>query len=261
MFIQLNDPAKFGGTGVGLAIVKKSMQIMHGNVGVESTEDSGQPVLARIAQAVIRLSKRDAALLLFGHGSTLNADSSAPTYQHAEEIRRNDEFAEVHVGFWKEEPNFRQALHQTSLHRVYVVPNFISSGYFTEQIIPRELGLPRPITRIGAQEIYYCQPVGLSDAMTDVLLQRAYEVVAASAESCDLKQTCLFICGHGTSLNDNSTKIIHKQAEDHSRAQFLRRLSGRAHGTAALCEGLAHADDMPQRHRRALLHLRRPAFL
>jgi PAS domain S-box-containing protein len=41
MFTQLNDSAKFGGTGVGLAIVKKAMEIMHGTVGVESTDDSG----------------------------------------------------------------------------------------------------------------------------------------------------------------------------------------------------------------------------
>jgi len=156
---------------------------------------------------------RDAALLLLGHGSTLNADSSAPTYQHAEEIRRRGVFAEVHVGFWKEEPNFRQALRQTSCRTVYVVPNFISSGYFTEQVIPRELGLTGPITRIDKQDVYYCQPVGLSPAMTDALLRRAQEVITASGESCDPKSTCLFICGHGTSLNDNSTKIIHEQAK------------------------------------------------
>ena len=157
---------------------------------------------------------RDAALLLLGHGSTLNADSSAPTYQHAEEIRRRALFAEIHVAFWKEEPNFRQALRQTSRRQVYVVPNFISSGYFTEQIIPRELGLTGPITKIGRQEVYYCPPVGLHPAMTEALLRRAGEVVSAShAKIPDpAKTACLFICGHGTSLNDNSTKIIHEQA-------------------------------------------------
>jgi sirohydrochlorin cobaltochelatase len=158
------------------------------------------------------MPKRDAALLLLGHGSTLNADSSAPTYQHAEEIRSHDEFAEVHIAFWKEEPNFRQALRQTSLHRVYVVPNFISSGYFTEQVIPRELGLTGPSSLIGAQEVFYCRPVGLSDSMTAVLLKRAREVVSASPETCEPGKACLFICGHGTSFNDNSTKIIHEQA-------------------------------------------------
>jgi sirohydrochlorin cobaltochelatase len=158
---------------------------------------------------------RDAALLLLGHGSTLNADSSAPTYQHAEEIRRRNLFAEVHVAFWKEEPNFRQALRQTRRRQVYVVPNFISSGYFTEQIIPRELGLSGPVSRLGDQEIFYCEPVGLNSAMTEALLRRAGEVVAASPETISdpAKTACLFICGHGTSFNDNSTKIIHEQAE------------------------------------------------
>lgn len=157
---------------------------------------------------------RDAALLLLGHGSSLNADSSAPTYRHAEEIRRRNIFAEVHVGFWKEEPPFRHALRQTTCRRIYVVPNFISSGYFTEQVIPRELGLQGTITRMGSQEIYYCEPVGLHPVMTEALLKRAKEVVAASGETPDPKKTCLFICGHGTLLNDNSTKIIHEQAEN-----------------------------------------------
>src|SRR5271163_2184073 len=95
----------------------------------------------------------DAALLLLGHGSTLNADSSAPTYQHAEEIRRRGVFAEVHVAFWKEEPNFRQALRLTQRRQVYVVPNFISSGYFTEQIIPRELGLSGLVSRVEDRSV------------------------------------------------------------------------------------------------------------
>jgi sirohydrochlorin cobaltochelatase len=156
---------------------------------------------------------RDAALLLLGHGSTLNADSSAPTYQHAEEIRRRGLFAEVHVAFWKEEPNFRQALRQIASRTVYAVPNFISSGYFTEQVIPRELGLAGSVTSVEGHDVHYCEPVGLSPVMTGALLQRAGEVVAQSGETPDLHDSCLFICGHGTSFNDNSTKIIHEQAQ------------------------------------------------
>jgi sirohydrochlorin cobaltochelatase len=159
------------------------------------------------------MSLRDAALLLLGHGSTLNADSSAPTYQHAEEIRRRGIFADVQVAFWKEEPNFRQALRQTGCARVFVVPNFISSGYFTEQVIPRELGLTGLVTRIGSQEVCYCPPVGLHPSMTEALLRKAREVVIATRETIadPARTACLFICGHGTSLNDNSTKIIHDQ--------------------------------------------------
>ena len=41
MFIQVNEASQFGGTGVGLAIVKKAAQTMHGSVGVESKPGEG----------------------------------------------------------------------------------------------------------------------------------------------------------------------------------------------------------------------------
>src|SRR5688572_4998844 len=46
----------------------------------------------------------DAALVLVGHGSTLNAESSAPVYQHADELRKRKIFAQVQEAFWKVEP-------------------------------------------------------------------------------------------------------------------------------------------------------------
>jgi sirohydrochlorin cobaltochelatase len=174
-------------------------------------------------------ARRDAALLLLGHGSTLNADSSAPTWQHAEELRARGLFAEVHVGFWKEEANFRQALRQVRATQVYVVPNFISSGYFTEQVIPRELGLTGPVTSVGGRQVGYCAPVGLHPAMTDALLRKAREVIDESGTAIaeTARTACLFICGHGTSLNDNSTKIIHERAAEI-----------RARGLFADCQGV-----------------------
>lgn len=182
--------------------------------------------------------------MLAGHGSTLNADSSEPTYQHAETLRRRGIFAEVHECFWKEEPNFRNILREVEARRVYIVPNFISSGYFTEQVIPRELGLITrgepgslrwPVTHCpvahggpdgpaGAvwKELRYCQAVGLHPSMTRALMKRAQDVVAAwpgaaaegsGAGIADPSRTAaLLIVGHGTSLNDNSLKIVHEQA-------------------------------------------------
>ena len=52
----------------------------------------------------------NAALVLAGHGSTLNADSAAPTYQHADELRRRKIFAQVLECFWKQEPSFAAVL-------------------------------------------------------------------------------------------------------------------------------------------------------
>lgn len=163
------------------------------------------------------VQRHAAALVLIGHGSTLNGDSSAPTFQHAEAIRERGSFGEVIECFWKEEPNLRQALRCVRAKRVYLVPNFISSGYFTEQVIPRELGLTGAITRTDdGRELYYCDPVGLHPVMTETLLHRAAEVVAKSGASIKdpRASACLLLCGHGTALNDNSTRIIQQRVEE-----------------------------------------------
>lgn len=96
---------------------------------------------------------------------------------------------------------------------VYVVANFISEGYFTQTVIPRELGLdalPALATRradLGGQVWKYCAPVGNHAAMTDLLLQRAHEVAPGVPE----EETSLLIVGHGTGLNDNSAVAAKQQ--------------------------------------------------
>ena len=92
------------------------------------------------------LPKPDSALVILGHGSTVNPDSSAPTFQHADAIKRRGAFGEVACAFWKEEPGFRQVLTMVESPEIYLVPNFISEGYFTQKIIPRELGLQGAVT-------------------------------------------------------------------------------------------------------------------
>ena len=84
------------------------------------------------------------ALVIVGHGSHLNEDSSLPVYEHAQRIRLTGEFDEVVECFWKEEPSMRHVLDTVESEEVYVVPAFISEGYFTQQVIPRELGLEGP---------------------------------------------------------------------------------------------------------------------
>ena len=116
----------------------------------------------------------DAALVLLGHGSTQNAESGAPVYQHAGELRRRGLFVEVREAFWKQEPQVKQVLPSISAARVFIVPLFISEGYFSEEVIPRELGFAfsdDPASRVthhASRITHYCQPIGTNDSMTDV---------------------------------------------------------------------------------------------
>jgi sirohydrochlorin cobaltochelatase len=183
------------------------------------------------------------ALVIVAHGSHLNPDSSAPTRAHAERIRDLDAFDEVRTGFWKEEPSFREVLRTVTADEVYVVPLFISEGYFTEQVIPRELrlegwdvdrwdsdGLSADAATFTAADvdktIHYCGPAGTHEAMTDVVVRRAESVTGDP----DVGEGFgLAVVGHGTERNANSARAIEYHAErirerdrfDEVRALFM----------------------------------------
>ncbi len=154
-------------------------------------------------------AKPDSALILVGHGSTENPDSSPPTLDHAADLRARRLFSEVHCCFWKEEPQYRDLRYQVEAPEAYVVPLFISEGYFTQTVIPRELGLHGPISQVNGTNYKYCKPVGSHPNMTEALLTRARETAPGIKE----EETSLLIVGHGTSLNENSALAAKNQAE------------------------------------------------
>jgi sirohydrochlorin cobaltochelatase len=157
--------------------------------------------------------QNNAVLLIVGHGSTVNPDSSAPTLAHAAGIRGRNIFANVECAFWKEEPSLRDAIflfNPETIREVYVVPNFISEGYFTQTVIPRELELNGRLTKRANGQIWkYCEPVGNHPLMTELLVQRAGDV----AGNVDLAETSLLIVAHGTDLNENSAAAAKREAE------------------------------------------------
>ncbi|QLD88131.1 hypothetical protein HWV07_03400 [Natronomonas salina] len=167
------------------------------------------------------------ALVIVAHGSHLNPDASTPTYEHADTIREAGVFDEVETAFWKEEPHFREVLRTLESDEVYVVPLFISEGYFTEEVIPRELRLEgweadtwesdgtsatHATLEAGdvAKTVHYCGPVGTHDAMTDVVVRRAETITGDP----DVGEGFgLAVVGHGTERNENSAKAIEYHAD------------------------------------------------
>jgi sirohydrochlorin cobaltochelatase len=149
------------------------------------------------------------ALVIVGHGSHLNEDSSLPVYEHARRIRQDGEFDEVVECFWKEEPSMRHVLDTVESDEVYVVPAFISEGYFTQQVIPRELGLEGPVTRKGSKTVRYAGPLGTFEGMPDVILERTQDLMRGKEVS---GRSALVLLGHGTDLNKNSGGVIYLNA-------------------------------------------------
>jgi len=167
------------------------------------------------------------ALLVAAHGSHLNPASSTPAFDHADRVRATGAFDEVRTAFWKEVPSFREALRTLASDEVYVVPLFISEGYFTEQVLPRELRLegwdPAAWESEGTgaghatfaagdvdATVHYCGPVGTHDAMSDVIVRRAETVTGDP----DVGEGFgLAVVGHGTERNEHSAKAIEYHAD------------------------------------------------
>jgi len=162
----------------------------------------------------------DAALVLFGHGSSINAESAAPVYVQAAEMRRRNCFAEVREAFWKQEPRLPEVLSTLTRPRVFLLPLFVSEGFFSNTVIPEALGFRRAgegafdrVQRRGAQTLFYCKPIGTHQSMAGVLLSLARGATkkAPFPRPPEPKDTTLFIAGHGTTRNENSRAAIELQ--------------------------------------------------
>ena len=162
------------------------------------------------------------ALVLIAHGSTVNAQSSAPTRRLVEELRARQLFAEVACAFNLEQPKIDDVPKLVSAKRIIIVPVTISEGHFTEQTIPHRLGLAAAgetdyerIQQRDGRTLIYCHPIGTHASMTEVRLARARDVVAKHPFPRVPKpaETALFIAGHGTEKNANSRKAIEAQVE------------------------------------------------
>lgn len=145
------------------------------------------------------------ALVIVGHGSHLNPHSNEPVFHHAEEVRRQDVFDEVQEAFWKEEPGLRDVLRTLATETVYVVPLFMSEGYFVDEVIPRELRLTEENDLDVDKEVHYTPPVGTHSSMTEVILERAKKVGD--------KNGGLAVVGHGTERNPKSADAVYQHVE------------------------------------------------
>lgn len=146
------------------------------------------------------------ALILAGHGSHFNANSSAPVLAHAAELRRRGGFTTVRAAFWKEEPSLSRSFDGLEDGDAVVVPVFISNGYFTKTVIPREMGLAGPLTVREGRRIRYTGPVGADPLLAGVIIERAVEAGARPGDA-------LAVLGHGTRRESESERNVYAMAE------------------------------------------------
>ena len=141
-----------------------------------------------------------AALVLVGHGSSRNPHGGTTTRRHAEEIRRRGLFAEVAVGYWRQEPFLGEVLATLEADEVYVVPNLTCKGHITGRVIPREMGLDGPVTERDGRRIHLCDPVGSHPRVAAAVARRI------GALDLPVAETGVLVVGHGTERDDTSAR-------------------------------------------------------
>ncbi len=145
-------------------------------------------------------------VVLAGHGSHLSPTSSEPIYEHQRRLIGRGNLDEVRVAFWREEPSLARALDGCDAGDVTVVPVLVSSGYFANEVIPREMRLAGRVSRVDGRCVRYTDPIGAHPALAKVIVQRAEEAGATGADA-------LAVLGHGTPRNPQSERNVFQQAE------------------------------------------------
>jgi sirohydrochlorin cobaltochelatase len=185
---------------------------------------------------------KETALILAGHGSTKNRDSSRHTRETAKRLQKRGIFKEVRAGFWKESPSFQEVFHGLQAKEAIVVPWFLTRGYFVEKVLVEQFGsTPIPVRVV--------EPIGSRPEIVDLVRARAERLRRAQfkfkfklkkaiegmlgiskseGDGIRLEHTSLLLASHGTPLHKGSRVAADTLAEELgrdgyrvSRAMFL----------------------------------------
>ena len=157
------------------------------------------------------------ALILAGHGSHILPDTAGIVWSYVDQLRRWGVADEITACFWKEMPAFNQVLNSIQSEHVTVVPVFTAAGYFSQTVIPAEMGLAGPITRSEGRTIYYTRTIGEHPAIAEIVQRHVTNTL--QAENLNPHDVAVAIVGHGTPRNSQSQDTARDQAAHlHERA-------------------------------------------
>jgi len=151
-----------------------------------------------------------AALVLVGHGSHISPQTAGLVWQHVDTLRAMGIADEVTAAFWKEAPSFHQVLNTLTATDVTVLPLFTAQGYFTQTVIPTEMGLNGSITARDGRTIRYARTLGEHPYLSLVVRQRIDGALRLAGARPD--EAAVAIIGHSTKRNPESRKATEAQA-------------------------------------------------
>jgi sirohydrochlorin cobaltochelatase len=151
------------------------------------------------------------AIVLAGHGSHISPRTAGLVWEHVDGLRALGLVDEVTAAFWKEAPSFHQVLRSLAATDVTVVPLFTAQGYFTQTVIPAEMGLAGPLTIRDGRTIRYTRTLSEHPYLSQIVRQRVRDALQASGAP--PSETAVAIIGHSTRRNPESRRATEAQAK------------------------------------------------
>ena len=150
------------------------------------------------------------ALILAGHGSHISPETAGIVWEQVDALRALNVADEVTAAFWKEAPSFHQVIGTLAADDITIVPLFTAQGYFTQTVIPTEMGLTGKITKRDGKIIRYAPTLSEHSGLAVIVRQRVETTLAQSGANPD--EVAVVIIGHGTRRSPESHKATTEQA-------------------------------------------------
>jgi len=150
------------------------------------------------------------ALVLAGHGSHITPETAGLVWSHVDALRSMGAADEVTAAFWKEQPSFQTVFNSLAAQDITVVPLFTAQGYFTQTVIPAEMGLTGGITHRDGRIIRYTRTLNEHPYLGQVVHQRISD--AMHLLNFTPEKTAVAIIGHSTRRNPESRRATEAQA-------------------------------------------------
>lgn len=141
-------------------------------------------LLHRAREVAPGVDLAQAALLVLGHGTPLDARSSEAVEAQVAALQARGIFAEVHGAFMETPPKIEDWREITACRDVIAVPFFIADGLHTDEDIPRLLGIAGEDDAAGyerrnpyamdCRRLYYSRAVGTDPGMERVILDQVH---------------------------------------------------------------------------------------
>jgi len=176
------------------------------------------------------------SVILAAHGSRQEPNANDLVREHAERLETRFGLAPTGVCFHQGSPGFSEILDLLSPDSATVIPFFLSDGYYSKDVLPKELSKNRRFKEIPVE---ITPPVGVHPEIPILVKDRIQELIRLF--QLPPEETTVLVVGHGTRRNSTSRDSTEQLVEYLERSRVCSTFySAFLDDTPGLEEQLSH---------------------